>query len=90
MRHKGMSKIDQIDEIERAKDEIRNAVRSGLVTKAQIAVGTGYHRNTMLDLHLSSWNPKTNTLSAILAFVRRHKRVGNGARHRRFEAMRAA
>lgn len=81
MQDGGMIKKLQIDEIERAKDEVRLAVRTGRVSKAQIAVGTGFHRNTMLDMHLSTWNPKTNTLSAILAFVRRFPLVGNGVRH---------
>ena len=80
MQHSHMSKKLQIDEIERAKDEVRHAVRSGRVTKAQIAVETGFHRNTMLDMHLATWNPKTNTLSAILEVVRRRP-LGNGVRH---------
>lgn len=71
MQNKAMSKKLQTDEIERAKNEVRDAVRSGRVTKAQLAFETGFHRNTMLDMHLPTWNPKTNTLSAILEVVRR-------------------
>lgn len=74
-----MSKNEHIDEIERAKNVVRDAVSSGRVTKAQIARGAGIHRNTMLGMHLASWNPTTKILSMMLEFVRRVP-LGNGVK----------
>ena len=58
------------DEIQIARDAVRDAVASGRFSKISLATQAGVHRNSLVGIEREDWNPTSELLRALLRVVR--------------------
>lgn len=69
-----------MDDLDKLIARIREPIASGRMTKTEMARRAGLPLTTLIELQRPTWNPRADTLRALLKAVPSRRAAGNGVR----------